>query len=349
MSPPPNLLRAMVLGLFLTLTFLVVWELHWRSKGYVPSIEDDGALWARNRDRVDRLGAEDVVILGSSRAHFGIMLDTWEETTGRKPVQLAGDGRSPVPFFQDIAENSDFKGLIVLSVAPELFYSTEENWSEKRAKEWLDFREKETYAQKFNYWADKFADQRLAYLSSDGDYYNSLPIKTLIGRIPLADRDSVPPPYMFPFFGTTDLDRNRRLIERVETDTSYRNMIRDVWEGDGWDTLAVDKQIDLPAFFGRLKIWTDQIKARGGRVALIRPPSSGKYLENEILNWPREKYWDPMLAHLDCPGFFFSDNPLTANLHTPEWSHLTHADAITYTQEVIRFLQSNNLIPPPQN
>src|SRR5687768_14000617 len=95
----------------------------------------------------------------------------------------------------------------------------------------------------------------------------------------------------------------------------------------------------LEAVFKEVKDAVDKIRARGGTVVFIRPPSNGGYLETENVVYPRKEYWDALLAYVDVPGIHYRDYPQTANYVCPEWSHLAPKDAVTYTTQLIKILQ----------
>ncbi|MCF8275014.1 MAG: hypothetical protein K9I95_14410 [Flavobacteriaceae bacterium] len=119
-----NLKKALSIAIITSILGVVAWELYWRSQGYVPTIDDNKALWAIQRDRLNTLAQDDVVLMGSSRILYGIQLDAWEKETGKRPIQLANVGSSPLPVFHDIVENTNYAGTVILGVAPGLFFST---------------------------------------------------------------------------------------------------------------------------------------------------------------------------------------------------------------------------------
>jgi hypothetical protein len=97
---------------------------------------------------------------------------------------------------------------------------------------------------------------------------------------------------------------------------------------------------ELDAIFKSDKIATDKIKARGGQVLFVRTPSSGPYLQGENIVFPREKYWDRLLAETQCPGIHFMDYPAIAHFDCPEFSHLQLKDAVTFTKEFVKILNT---------
>ena len=74
-------------------------------------------------------------------------------------------------------------------------------------------------------------------------------------------------------------------------------------------------------------------------MVFIRPPSGGAYLEAENRVYPRQVYWDALLAHAKVPGIHFADYAPTARLVCPERSHLSPHDAARYTQHLVQVLR----------
>jgi hypothetical protein len=52
-------------------------ELFWRARGATPSVNDDAALWAYHRRRLDSGNPKTVVLLGASRMQLGFSTDTF--------------------------------------------------------------------------------------------------------------------------------------------------------------------------------------------------------------------------------------------------------------------------------
>ena len=109
-----NLKNSFLIAISLSIIGLAAWESYWRSQGYSPNLNDDKTLWAIQRSKVDKATDKQVLILGSSRAYFDIQLNEFEQHTGILPIQLASTGSSPLPIFNDIVENSDFTGTVII-------------------------------------------------------------------------------------------------------------------------------------------------------------------------------------------------------------------------------------------
>src|SRR5262245_43298315 len=99
------------------------WEWRMRDIGLVAGdLEDSKENWAAERRRIATGDHDGVVIVGGSRILYDTNLDVWEEMTGKRPVQLALPGLSGQRFLADLANHTDFAGLVLLDVTPEQFF-----------------------------------------------------------------------------------------------------------------------------------------------------------------------------------------------------------------------------------
>src|SRR5271165_4751648 len=149
----------------LALLLLGGWEWHWREFGVTPSYRDDDGLWAIQRRRVDAAGRDATVIVGASRVFFDIQLPVWERLSGRRPIQLAVVGTSPLFALESLADDADFKGRVLVGIAPDVFFSGYEYrkaWGRyvlrqspsERVGKWLSMHLVEPY---FAFYDDDFA------------------------------------------------------------------------------------------------------------------------------------------------------------------------------------------------
>ncbi len=97
-----NFKKSFVIAMILSIIGIASWEAYWRSQGYYPTLNDEKALWAMHRVKVENLTQDDMIVLGSSRAFFDIQLNEWEAATGVQPIQLASTGSSPLPTFHHL-------------------------------------------------------------------------------------------------------------------------------------------------------------------------------------------------------------------------------------------------------
>ncbi len=98
------------------------------------------------------------------------------------------------------------------------------------------------------------------------------------------------------------------------------------------------KDENVQAILARTKIAVDKIRARGGDVVFVRPPSAPDMRAVEDKHIPRARGWDPLLAYTHTNGIHIDDLPTVQNLNLPESSHLSHACATVFTDAYIRVL-----------
>jgi len=336
-----KLIKSLIIAVVLSIIGLTLWEMHWRSQGFYPTIDGNDALWAVARNKTDNLTKNDVVLMGSSRVHFDIQLDEWQKITGKRPIQLASGGCSPLPFFHDIVNNSNFSGIVLVGVTPGLFFSTTnpkaQPWEWPQSK--VDHFHNRTYAQRLNHQLSLPLQRSLTFLSEDDDV-DGMRLKALLKKVKIDDRVINPMP---PFHNFSDIseERNVRMKRRMETDTAYANTVKAVWSffisGDG---PPPDKDATMTYFLEDLQ----KFKAKGGQVILVRCPSNDILRDSEAKITPRETFWDELVNQANVKAYHFEDYDQLQNLNIPEWSHLSAGDADFFTTELLKIMINDNAL-----
>ena len=336
-----NLKRSLLIALLLGMAAITSWELYWRSRGFQPGLEDTKELWAVQRSKVENAGASDVVLLGDSRMLFDIQLDPWENETGVRPIQLASAGTTPLPAFTDLVENTEYVGTVVISVHPFLFFfsTVESTFFWNRIKSRIDHYQDRTYAQRANHLLDLPLQRTFTFLRADDeDWTDDLDLKTLLSNIEVGPRalSGYPPFYRFQ---DITIDRNVKMFDRVVTDSAFANSIIRAWTFQGPEPLPpADKEGTMAYFLSDL----EKFKARGGKVILVRFPSSGGLLQFEKELFSRDQYWDDLVKAAQVPAYHYEDYEQLNQFNCPEWSHLSAEDAATFTTELARILVADN-------
>ncbi len=336
-----NLKQSALIAVLLSLIGIFAWEMYWRSQGFSPTLDDSDELWAIHRAHVETATDDDVVIVGSSRAYFDLQLDEWQKLTGRRPIQLSIEGASPQYTFSDIVNNTDFKGTIVVGVTEGLFFSTLYPQADPNLlpTERADYYIKRTYAQRLNHILSLPLQKNLAFVS-DLTGTDGIKLNSLLRKINIGDRvvDPMPP---FHHFAEVDEGRNLRMTNITETDTAYANTIKKVWlfffSAMGTGEMKPEKEATTSFFLQNL----EKFKSRGGKVILVRCPSSGELYDIEKLGMPREEFWDSLVQKADVPSYYFADYEQLRNFDCPEWSHLSGADADKFTKEFVTILKKD--------
>lgn len=338
-----NLKQSLILALVITLTATITWELYWRSKGFHPTLNDEKALWALARKKVETASKSDVIILGASRAYFDIQIDKWREVTGKAPIQLASTGSSPLPTFHDIVNNTNFNGTIIVGVTPGLFFSTTfpEASPWKRPQSKVEYYEDETYAQKLNFRLSIPLQSNLVFMSGDEEEWSDdIDLKSLLRDISIGNRISGPKRPPFYSFGDVSIPRNMSMMPKTVKDTAFANSIKKVWHFFGKGAPPPDKDSTMAFFLEDLNTF----KAREGRVILVRCPSSGGVRMGENMGLPREEFWDDLVYKAQVKSYHFEDYDQLKKLTCPEESHLSLEDANYFTSEIIKIMKADNAL-----
>jgi hypothetical protein len=343
-----NLKKSLIIALLISVIGIIAWELYWRSQDYTPNIDDNKAFWSVQRDRVTDLTPNNFILMGSSRTLFAIQLDNWENETGKRPIQLANVGSSPLPVFHDIVENTNYSGTVIVGVTPGLFFSTTSPkanpWSLPQSR--VDHYEDRTYAQRINHQLSLPLQQNLALMAAGEQERNGdIDLKALLKKIKIGKRvpEGMPPFYRFGIM--TSLDRNLEMTAKTVTDTAFANTIINVWKYFGKRPSSSNKEATMAFFLKDAK----KFKARGGNLILIRCPSSGGIRVRESHALPRKDFWDDLVQQANVKSYHFEDYEQLENLKCPEWSHLSAEDARYFTTELAKIMIADKAITNSKN
>lgn len=292
---------------------LVAAELVLRSMGHLPSVIDDRDLWAFHRQRIDETDRSDVVLLGGSRIQLGISLGTLSAGSGRKHItQLAIDGTSPMATLRDLAENSQFSGLVVCSLFAPAFEPV--NWNAQQP--WID-----------HYYRDFAVTSRLKRVFSG----------TLQRYLVLAN--SGKPKYL-----TTQFDRSRSADYSQVDLTRHRQIRLDVGQ-----RMFQTQRASPAAWLAQARIaesYVHAIQQRGGDVVFIRLPSSAPLYQLEERCYPRREYWDCYARISRATLVHFEDIPGWRRFTCPDLSHLDRSDQIAFTESLVDVLVARGVWKP---
>jgi hypothetical protein len=316
------------------LTVLVVvaivigaWEWQTRQLGLVPGdLRDGPSFWAEQRRRIDTERV-DVAIVGDSRILFDTDLAHFEKLTGVRPLQLALPGTNGRHFLQNVAADPDFKSLLLVGIA-DLSYFRDEAGLQAGA---LDRYAYESPAQRSSFVLHRALSRVFSFM--DENYRLSV----LAQRLDRGLRAGTRGPYQGPWkFSTTGDDRQTFLWWRIEKDPYLNAHARAFWQANSRRNPVADEIIDRTQRLTREAV--EQIRARGGEVIFLRPPSAGERRETEDKLLGRARGWDALLRAAGVRGLHAFDDPVTANLYLPEVSHLSRACATVYTDAYVRAL-----------
>ncbi len=161
-----NLKKAGILTLVLVIISVTSWEFYLRSKGFDTSYYDDPSLWSHTRDMVYEPADKATVFIGSSRIKFDLDIDTWQKITGDHAIQLACVGSTPVPLLEDLANDKNFKGKLIVDVVEGLFFSSSPG-NARRPNENMKYYKDRTPAQRISFHVNHLLESQFVFLDKE--------------------------------------------------------------------------------------------------------------------------------------------------------------------------------------
>jgi hypothetical protein len=320
-QPWPRILAA---ALSLVLVAMGAWEWRMRALGLQAGDLDDGpSFWAEQRRRLDG-GDVKIAILGDSRILYDTNLARFELLTGVRPVQLAIAGSNALPFLENLASAARFNGLAIVGIADRSYFRDGAGLG-GAALERYRF---ESPAVRASFLLHRSLSRVLAFLD---DNYR---LNKLVRHLDEGWRTGAqfPVPERLWKLGTVTDERQTFLWARVENDPRVRAHQRSTWGRAAPQVSAAT----ILSTIERTRIAVAKIRARGGEVVFVRPPSAPELRVYEEETVPRSRGWDQLLERADVRGVHFVDDPAMQGLVLPEYSHLSRACAIVFTDAYVR-------------
>lgn len=319
-------LRTWLVAAGLVVALLAGWEGVLRGLGYRPTVVDDKALWAEQRDRVYSRGDEKaVVLLGDCRMQLDFVPQVLvEKFPGHRVVQLAVEQTSPVAVLRDLAADERFDGVVICGLNARLL--CEDLWDTQQP--YVDYyHSKYTLNEKLNRRLSVALEQRLTILHPQLRLDDMLVQLVKTGHLPSA------------YYIETHADRSR-LADYSGVDIAAHRQFtlgRDHWLCAGRSLPCSVKWLEDAM---KLEEWVLAIQSRGGEVIFVQFPTTGEHLRYDEFMFPKAQYWDAFAAKIPAPCIHFQDVPQLADFACPDWSHLDRSDAPRFTQELARVLEA---------
>src|SRR5438093_5963328 len=290
-------------GLTVVVVLIVIaassaWELYCRSIGYGPTLNDNEDLWTMARHRVE---PESIVIVGDSRAWYDLDLDELQKGLGKRPVQLAMGGGCAYPVLADLANDESFHGTIICSVVPRMIVAPPGPPPMERGEKAVRRSHTQTPAQRVSQYLAIPLEEHVAFLKQE-----ELTLDDLLKRLPIPNRPYAQvSPRLPPYFGTLDRERRARMIEECAWPGSeLQKRIQQIWL-PLFTPPPPPTYIPKEVFMATMKRAVEQrfhdvvaavhkLRARGGKVVLVRLTVTGGLKALEDKTTPRNQTWDPL-------------------------------------------------------
>lgn len=319
-----------------------------RMLGNMPGVRDDAALWGLARSRANNPDA--LVLVGDSRMQLDIDVEKLSALSGRPVIQLAIDGQTYAPVLQDLANDSRFRGTVLVAAnnTPPTAGQGERE-ADARIAHWhrnMDGQQAPLIAARLS----------LELQGVSGWFASELPRQEIFRRIVAGKKSSS--------YLVTLPDRSRRAdygppqvqaqfyVSRVLRNYGKPIDTRGIQDIAGFDAhiealLAQETPRQLPDFGQRVAEigeWVNRIRSRGGQVVFIALPRSGMVRRIEDVRLPKEIYWDPFVAGIGGTALYFADEPTLAAYHPPDGSHLDQKQIGPFTEDLYAVLKARGLL-----
>lgn len=319
----------------LALLLTGAWEWQWRAYGVTPGYRNSNGEWAMQRRRIDQGEGDKTVLIGSSRMLFDVQLPQWQRLTGERPIQLAMEGTSPLPMLEDLAADPNFKGRLVVGIAPLIFFT-----GFAYRGDVVPYARKQTPSQRIGNWLSMhFVEPWLAFDHPD------FALATVVERQPWPVREGTHPHIAVRKLADSEADRNTHMWTKLQTDAGYRHLARRIWAQQfhrppppNMDTPAKQRKL-IEEQIRRTAVAVATLRARGVPVVFVRPPSTGPFHAFEEKLLPRAQTWDVLLRRTQAPGIHFEDYPQLRGYEQPEWSHIAATDAGRFTAALVPLVE----------
>jgi hypothetical protein len=326
---------AILAGMLVMLAMMLGgWELYWRAYGVTPGYRNSDGQWLAQRRRIDAGEGDKTVLVGASRILFDTSLPVWERITGQRPIQLALEGTSPVPIMENLADDPNFTGRLVVDVSPDIIFT-----GFKYRASVLPYLRDQTPSHRIGDWLSMtFLEPYLAFYDPD------FSLATIARRQDLPLRPGMKPNHMVRKLADHDYDRNTHMWEKVVSDPAYRALCRAIWAEDfaepppEMETPEKAQKV-IDGEIAKAAAAIDKLRRRGVRVVFVRAPSDGEYYAYEQKYLPRDKTWDLLLQRTGAPGIHFEDYPELQGYELPEWSHMSPPEAERYTANYVPIVE----------
>ena len=326
------------LGVAIYLAVIVVLEIAGRRSGYtpIPAEDNDRALWAMQRERVDGSGADAVVLVGNSRMMRSFSSDAFKrELPDGEYAQLALLGAQPGAVIRDLLLDEHFRGILVCGIS-----EGDPFWDPTPQAAYVSyFHERWGWNERWNARIRFFVNEHLVsvltqmnpvwrlFLWLQGDQLPG-PLYTRFAR----DRTNLID-FTLPAWSAVIPRRQKEGAWYLKSATNSVALER---RAQDWIENALALEPLIRAF-----------QARGGRMVYLRLPSSNTAdPDGRLRQTLKEAYWDGFAARTAAVAIHFLDVPEIRGLETPDSSHIDSRDAPAFTRAIISQLHRRGVIEP---
>lgn len=324
----------MTLWGFTVVVFLflaIAGELFWLSRGYLPCVADSRLFWAMKRSQISCDGGNPIVLVGASRAQLGIVPKVLEEVTGSKVLNLTINGTPSFAVLRDLGNDESFKGTIICSIIPPWFLKKYDSL----AQGYVDFYKNDYFqAKNLN---PRFNTRVKAFFQS---IFCSFSPALTINNIFYSKFN---PDKMYLHMNH-DRHFAARYEERLQPEKLREHKNKRIARSGDFNTIPTEiEKAEFESVIGHeLKVLAEKIHRRGGKLVLIRMPTTGEHWIYDERAYPRSDYWDKLRTVPFVDTIHFMDYPELNKFECPDTSHLEEKDAREFTRALGNMIVRKN-------
>jgi hypothetical protein len=328
--------RGLALGVALYLLAIGTLEVAGRRAGYVPiaASDNDRALWAAQRERVDRGGPNTLALVGNSRMLRAFSSDAFRrELPDGDWIQLALPGTEPGAVLRDLLLDRQLRGILVCGI-----WEGDRFWDVAPQAPYVTyFHERWGWNERWNARLRFFVNEHLVSMLTQMN-----PLWRLF--FALQDGPALGPQYR-------RFTRDRMNLIDFELPAWSAVTAKRQQEGIWWLRNSARPQ----GLEERARAWVEHaltleplirdFQARGGRMVYLRLPSSNPAdADGRLRQTLREAYWSGFAARTAATTIYFLDVPDLRDVATPDAAHIDGRDAPRLTRAVVEELRRRGVL-----
>lgn len=329
-APTGPWLWTWVAAIVLAAGILAGYETLLRRHGHRPSIVDDINLWAHYRGQAANNNPQTVALLGASRIQMGFHTQTFRDAfPDHTLINLAINGTSPVATLKDLAQDPNFRGLVICSIFAKNCMAVQHHMQQ----EYVDhYHSKANLNARLNYLIASFFQSRLAMINPHLQLVKSL------------SRSIETKAWPQPLYQIMLSDRSR-LADYTLIDIEEHRQWRLDTLRQSYEDFVAPAPAQWLAEAAVVEPWIQQIQQKGGDVVFVRFPMARGYGNVIDQAFPRALYWDRLAAVTSAKTIHYQDYPFLARFDCPDGSHLDQRDIPAFTHALLDELAIQGLLP----
>lgn len=328
--------RTWALTALLVLGPLTTWEVWWRSRGFLSSVEAADESWIMALHQVP---AATAVALGTSRIQAALDPEALQREIGGRPaIDLALPGNSPIPLLEYLADSVRYAGLVIVEILPLYAFDAEQSGA-TRAQILIQRygRERVSPARLTENWLEVHLLSPFVFRKAQ-----LLParlVQTLRAGEPIEPHPGRMRPNRF-----MPIDQRRYQAKNGwDSVSGFHGMTYPGVERPGRPA----NDAEYAALKGRILGATNRILDRGGQVVLLYMAACGERRRIEERRYPRARYWDPLERETRAIAIATEDYPELSRFACWDGSHIDAADAPAWAGAFGRIIRSRIRTPSP--